>query len=138
MPHGDEAQKRSLLQLVAELEAALAQAPPEHAAAVAKVARSLAHLSAEVQDEKPDKEMIRITGEGLKRRLKIFKRLCNCVDYCYSNCESHAQAYFVAENYHKFRSLFIGRTDFYLDDLTNRYSDGFNSAMDSTIECIVG
>jgi hypothetical protein len=75
VPYGDKSQKQVLLQQIAELQAQLAQAPPAHAEAAAKVARSVEHLAYELQAEPMDKEMARITGEGLKKAAENLKEV---------------------------------------------------------------
>lgn len=67
LPHGDDEEREELKQLVAQLQEALAQAPPEKASDAEKVAKRVEALVEEADDDNPDTEMMEITGESLKR-----------------------------------------------------------------------
>lgn len=67
LPHGDDEEREELKQLVAQLQEALAQAPPEQADDVEKVTKRVETLVEEAGDDNPDTEMMEITGESLKR-----------------------------------------------------------------------
>lgn len=67
LPNADDAAKAELQQLVAQLNDALQQAPEdkaEEAEAVAQMAETLVETA---NSEKPNKMMLQITGEGLKK-----------------------------------------------------------------------
>jgi hypothetical protein len=67
IPHGDENLKTELQRLIQELSAALQQAPPEQAEAAEAVAVSAEQLVKAATDEKPNKTLLQISGEGLKQ-----------------------------------------------------------------------
>ena len=67
LPHGDDQQRDELKALVAQLQEALAQAPPEQADDVEKVTKRVEALVEEAGEENPDEEMMEITGNSLKR-----------------------------------------------------------------------
>jgi hypothetical protein len=67
LPHADETAKAELQQLISQLNDALQAAPAdktEEAEAVAQMAETLVETAA---SEKPNKLMVQITGEGLKK-----------------------------------------------------------------------
>ncbi len=67
LPHADEAAKAELQQLIAQLNDALQEAPEdkaEEAEAVAQMAETLVETA---NSEKPNKMMVEITGDGLKK-----------------------------------------------------------------------
>jgi hypothetical protein len=70
---GDKVQKEALLQEIAGLQNELTKVSPEYIEDAAKVSRSLIHLAEEMKEEKPDREMIRITGESLKKAAENLK-----------------------------------------------------------------
>jgi len=70
LPHADDSTKIELEKLIAELNAALQQIPEnraEDAEAVAEMAKSLIEKASA---EKPNKTMLKISGEGLKQAAK--------------------------------------------------------------------
>lgn len=67
VPHGDERQRAALVQLVQELRVELEKASQQHGEETLKLAKRLDALMQEVAEEKPDAEMVTITGKGLKR-----------------------------------------------------------------------
>ncbi len=67
MPHGNDEEKEELKQMVAQLQEALAEVPPEQAGDAEKVAKRVEALVEEADDDNPDTEMMEITGESLKR-----------------------------------------------------------------------
>jgi uncharacterized protein (UPF0261 family) len=67
LPHADETAKAELQQLISQLNDALQAAPAdktEEAEAVAQMAETLVETA---NSEKPNKMMVQITGEGLKK-----------------------------------------------------------------------
>jgi hypothetical protein len=67
LPAADEAHKAEMESLIKELRSALADLPEEIAGHAEKVSSRVEALAREVGEEKPDKEMITMTGESLKR-----------------------------------------------------------------------
>lgn len=65
--HGEAGQREELTQLVQTLRAELEKAAEQQQEEVLKVAKRLEALMEELQARQPDKEMVTITGEGLKR-----------------------------------------------------------------------
>jgi len=73
MPHGDDQQRDELKELVAQLQEALAQAPPDQADDVEKVTKRVEALVEEASDENPDEEMVELTGTSLRRAAENVK-----------------------------------------------------------------
>lgn len=71
LPHGDDAQKAELVQLVNELQEQLARVPEERVKDAAKVSKRVEALAREIDSK--DKEMIEIAGESLKRAAQDLK-----------------------------------------------------------------
>jgi hypothetical protein len=67
LPATDEAHKTELVTLIGELKSELVKLPKEKAQDAEKVASRVEALAREAGEEKPDEEMIAITGESLKR-----------------------------------------------------------------------
>ena len=64
---GDPSAKAELQQLLKQLSETLQQVPPEHAEAAEAVAETAKTLVETATQEKPNKIMVQITGEGLKK-----------------------------------------------------------------------
>lgn len=67
LPHGDESLKAELQRLIAELSAALQQAPPEQAETAQEVAQSAELLVKTAGEDKPSKTLLQISGDTLKQ-----------------------------------------------------------------------
>jgi chromosome segregation ATPase len=67
LPHADDSQKQELIRLIEDLKRQLEQVPEDRAKDAEKVSRRVEALAREVDSEKPDREMVEITGESLKR-----------------------------------------------------------------------
>ena len=67
LPHADEAAKAELQQLISQLNDALQEAPEDKAEEVEAVAQMAETLVDAASSEKPNKMMVQITGEGLKK-----------------------------------------------------------------------
>jgi len=67
LPNFDQAGKEDLIRLVGKLKQQLEKVPPESAQDAEKVSKRVKALVEEVNVDEPDKEMIKITGESLKR-----------------------------------------------------------------------
>lgn len=67
LPHADEAAKAELQQLISQLNDALQEAPEDKAEEVEAVAQMAETLVDAASGEKPNKMMVQITGEGLKK-----------------------------------------------------------------------
>jgi uncharacterized protein YlxW (UPF0749 family) len=67
MPHADSSEKQALQALVEQLKAELEKAPPELSNEAEAVAQTTEALMEDASAEKPNKTMIEITGEGLKK-----------------------------------------------------------------------
>lgn len=63
----DESSRKELEELVAQLAAALEQVPTERAADAEAVATQTELMVAQASAEKPNKSLLKITGEGLKK-----------------------------------------------------------------------
>jgi hypothetical protein len=70
IPQADDSTKAKLEELVAQLNEALQQVPPEKAEDAEAVAEMTKSLIDTASAEKPNKTMIQITGEGLKQAAK--------------------------------------------------------------------
>jgi hypothetical protein len=67
LPNVEPGEKDELLRLVNELKTQLEQVPAEKVKEAEKVSKWVETLVEEVSEEKPDKEMVEITAESLKR-----------------------------------------------------------------------
>jgi hypothetical protein len=67
MPNADSSEKQELQALIEQLQAELEKAPPELASEAEAVAQTTEVLVEAASAEKPNKTMIEITGEGLKK-----------------------------------------------------------------------
>jgi internalin A len=67
MPHADSSEKQALQALVEQLKVELEKAPPELSSEAEAVAQTTEALVEAASAEKPNKTMIEITGEGLKK-----------------------------------------------------------------------
>ena len=67
LPGAGEADKTQLKQLLDQLQEALQKAPPEKAEQVQAVAETAKALVETAAADKPNKTMLQITGEGLKK-----------------------------------------------------------------------
>ncbi len=70
VPLVDSEQKRELIDLIDELKEELTKIPEDRAQDSEKVAKRVEALIREVEEKEPDKEMVQITGESLKRAAK--------------------------------------------------------------------
>ncbi len=70
LPGADESTKDELKQLIQQLSQALEQAPPDKVEEAEAVAKSAELLVQTANEEKPNKTMVQITGEGLKQAAK--------------------------------------------------------------------
>jgi len=70
LPTGDEESKTELLKLIEELKAVLSKVPEEKVKEAEKVSNRVEALTREISEKEPDKEMISMTGESLKRAVK--------------------------------------------------------------------
>lgn len=67
LPHGDTQERATLRRLVDQLNEQLAQTPVGRSQEAERVVKRLEVLVAEVEAEEPDKDMVEIMGESLKR-----------------------------------------------------------------------
>jgi hypothetical protein len=67
LPHVDNFYKQELVRLIDDLTKQLEQAPEDRIEDAEKVSKRMEALAGEIDSEKPDKEMVEITGESLKR-----------------------------------------------------------------------
>ena len=70
LAHGEPADRAELQELIAQLQAALQQAPPEQAEAAEAVAKTAEALVEAAQADQPNRTMIQLSGEGLKQAAK--------------------------------------------------------------------
>lgn len=81
LSHGDDKQKEMLNQLIEQLIAELEKTPPEHVKEAEKVSKRVEAMARELDEEEPDKEMVEITGESLKKAAQnIAGILPNAID----------------------------------------------------------
>jgi len=67
IPSGDDASKEDLIKLIENLEVILEKAPQEKTEQAQAVAQTAQALVEQAKTDKPNKTMLQITGEGLKR-----------------------------------------------------------------------
>jgi hypothetical protein len=67
LPDADPSTKAELDKLISKLDEALQQVPPDKAEDAEAVAQSAEALVETASQEKPNKTMVEITGEGLKK-----------------------------------------------------------------------
>ncbi len=67
IPHADEASKDELKNLIQQLQEALEKSPPEKAEEAEAVAKSAEQLVELASQEKPNKTLLQVAGEGLKK-----------------------------------------------------------------------
>jgi hypothetical protein len=67
LPDTDNSTKAELQNLIQQLNQALQQIPVDRQAEAEKVAKMAARLIEDASEEKPDKDLLEISGEGLKK-----------------------------------------------------------------------
>ena len=75
LPQTDQTAKDELQALLVQLNETLQQAPPDKAEEAEAVAKSAEQLVATASEEKPNKTLIQITGEGLKQAAQTLAKV---------------------------------------------------------------
>ncbi len=75
LPQTDQTAKDELQALLVQLNETLQQAPPDKAEEAEAVAKSAEQLFATASEEKPNKTLIQITGEGLKQAAQTLAKV---------------------------------------------------------------
>lgn len=93
LPYGSDSQKEVLRTLIAELQTQLNQVPQDRVDEAQKVAKRIGVLVQEMDAKEPDKEMVQITGESLKRAATNLKDILPTVLTIATQIASHAVQY---------------------------------------------
>ncbi len=75
LPQTDQTAKDELQALLVQLNETLQQAPPDKAEEAEAVAKSAEQLVATASEEKPNKTLIQIAGEGLKQAAQTLAKV---------------------------------------------------------------